>query len=289
MMRTRTITAFAMALPLLLAGCGSPSQDGLEVAHVHGIEYVDGKVHLASHHGLAVGTPSGKSWDWAYSSDERFDLMGFTVDSAGIFYASGHPSDPRAYGGTMLGLRKSMDQGVTWEQMSYKGRADFHSLTAVPDAPGHLIAWWQGSILNSTDGGRTWSNQTSPPATTYALAATAETVWAGTMYGLYRSENGGRNWTAAGLTAAVASVAVSLDGTTMFASELAREGGVTWVSRDGGTSWDEMRGHAILRNTGAPIVFVIDRANAQHAFASDGGGTVIETKDAGATWKTVRA
>lgn len=285
----RRLPVLAMVLPIILAGCSSPPQDDLDISHVHGIAYVDGELYLASHHGLAVGTPSGKSWRWEFAGAERFDLMGFTVDSTGTFYASGHPSDPRAFGGTMLGLRKSTDQGAIWDQLSWKGRADFHALTAVPDTPGHLIAWWQGSILNSTDGGATWTNQTSPPAAIYALAATAGTIWAGTMYGLYRSGDGGRNWTTTSLTEAVASVAVSLDGTILFASELAREGGVTWVSRDGGTSWDEAQGHAILRNTGAPIVFSIDREDARHAFASDGGGTVIETKDTGASWKQIRA
>lgn len=284
----QTISVLGLLLAVLLAGCNSTTQDELDISHVHGIAYVDGELYLASHHGLAVGTPSGKSWRWEFAGAERFDLMGFTVDSNGTFYASGHPSDPRAFGGTMLGLRKSTDQGASWEQVSYKGRADFHALTAVPDLPGHLVAWWQGSILNSTDGGVNWVNQTSPPASVYALAATASTVWAGTLYGLYRSDDGGRNWTLTTLGDAVASISVSLDGTTLYASELAREGGVTWVSKDGGGTWNELGGHAILRNTGAPIVFAIDEAGAGHAFASDGSGTVIETRDFGATWKLVR-
>lgn len=280
------LNVLAAVCTIVLTGCTSPAQDALEISHVHGIAHVDGTLYLATHHGLAVGTQSGKSWTWAYAGSERSDFMGFTT-SNGTFYSSGHPEDPRAYGGTMLGLRRSSDQGQTWEQRSLKGEVDFHALTALPQA-GHLLGWWRGELMTSTDGGATWTISPGPTGTVYALAASNGTIWAGTSTGLQRSVDGGQTWAGSSLTAPVASVTVSEDGMTVLASQLTLQGGATWMSWDGAATMQVLSGHAILKHIGAPVVFAIDRDDSKHSFASDAGGTVIETRDGGETWKTIR-
>lgn len=273
------------SLALLLAGCSSPAQQSdVEVTHVHGLDYVDGRIYVATHHGLVVGAPGGKEWSWAYVGQERYDFMGFTTNGQ-TFYSSGHPDDPYEFGGTMLGLRRSMDQGQTWDQRSLKGQADFHALT-VDAQSGDLLGYWR-TVIRSTDGGLTWQNLTSPPAQVFALAAAPLKIWAGTSSGMYVSSDG-MNWTTGSLSGAIASVSASKDGMQLLASQISNQGGATWKSADGGASWTQMGGHKLLEKPQAPILFAIDRADQSHIFAADAAGTIIESKDGGNSWDTLR-
>lgn len=279
------LVGVAASLALLLAGCSSPPKQGdVDVTHVHGLDYVDGRLYVATHHGLVMGAPSGNDWFWAYVGHERFDYMGFTTDGR-TFYSSGHPDDPYKFGGTMLGLRRSTDQGHNWEQRSLKGQADFHALTVEPGT-GDLIGAWR-TVIRSTDGGLTWTNLTSPPAQVFALAANSSTIWAGTLNGLYASPDG-LSWTATSLKGPIGSVTVALDGKTLFASQISNQGGATFASRDAGLTWTPLGGHDILKAPQAPILFAFDRGDARHVYASDAGGTIIESADGGASWKMVR-
>lgn len=277
----------AVSLPILLAGCSqAPNEPNVDITHAHGIAYVADRLYIATHHGLVMGLEAGDSWGWTYASEERFDLMGFTVDDRGTFYSSGHPSDPRAFGGVNLGLRRSTDGGHLWEQRSLKGQTDFHALTALPGS-GSLAAYWRNAIMESTDGGMTWINTTAPPTSNVlSLAAAGQSLWAGAIDGLYERKAG--NWTKLDLPGAVVSHSVSTDGQTMWASQMTQTGGATWSSTDGGATWTKAEGHKILETVAAPILFAIDESDAKHVFASDAGGTIIETRDGGQSWSTIR-
>ena len=282
------LMAPATALALLLAGCSqAPQEPDVDITHVHAIANVGDRLYVATHHGLVMGTQAGKSWGWTLVSEERFDLMGFTVDDRGTFYSSGHPSDPRAFGGVNLGLRRSTDGGHLWEQRSLKGQTDFHALTALPGS-GNLAAYWRNAIMESTDGGATWTNTTGPPTSNVlSLAAAGDSLWAGAIDGLYERQAG--NWTKGDLPGAVVSLTASRDGMTIWASQMTQTGGATWHSSDGGATWSKAGGHKILEDVQAPVLFAIDDGDANHVFASDAAGLVIETRDGGASWSTIRA
>lgn len=283
----RQAMLLATAVPFLLAGCSqAPNEPDVDITHAHGVAYVGDRLYIATHHGLVMGLQAGDSWGWTYASEERFDLMGFTVDDRDTFYSSGHPSDPRAYGGVNLGLRRSTDGGHLWEQRSLKGQTDFHALTALPGA-GNLAAYWRNSIMESTDGGLSWTNTTGPvTSNVLALAAADDKLWAGAIDGLYERLNG--TWTRRDLPGAVVAVAASRDGLTLWASQMTQTGGATWTSADGGTTWAKAEGHDILESVAAPVLFAIDAADANHVFASDASGTIVETQNGGQSWKTIR-
>lgn len=276
-----------VALPLLLAGCSqTPNEPDVDITHAHAMAYVDNRLFIATHHGLVMGLQAGKSWGWTMASEERFDLMGFTVDDHGVFYSSGHPSDPRAYGGVNLGLRRSTDGGHLWEQRSLKGQTDFHALTALPGS-GNLAAYWRNAIMESTDGGLTWTNMTAPPTSNVlALAAAEDALWAGAIDGLYERREG--NWTKLQLPGAVVSLTASRDGQAMWASQMTQTSGATWTSLDGGTTWTKATGHHILETVQAPVLFAIDGQDSAHVFASNAAGLIIESKDGGASWQAIR-
>lgn len=263
--------------------------------HVHGLGYLAGQVFVATHHGLLVGTEGGGGWTWGYAGAERYDYMGFVQDAVdpGTFYSSGHPDDPRAFGGTNLGLRRSTDAGATWEQRSLKGTHDFHSLSAIPGIEGGLVGLANGRLMESRDGGLTWTNHTIP--TTYIpfdVAVTDHHVYVTSADGLTTGHLGNASsWTrhdAHGQHSQFYTIAAAPDGSVMFAGTGNGRSGSTYRSVDEGHNWTEVD-HAVLRQAAAPIQFTFDALDANHILAANAGGTILESRDLGLTWKTIRA
>lgn len=281
-----------LALSALLAGCQAPAGDTISISHVHGLAFEPSEraVYVATHHGLAKGIEAKGTWTWSYVGSERYDYMGFARDAVvnRTFYSSGHPDDPRAFGGVHLGLRRSTDGGQTWEQRSLKGQVDFHALTSLAEGDGHLAGSWQGVVKISRDAGLTWQDA-SPMPGVLALASSDGQLWAGTSQGLYRSSDL-KSWMPASngaLTGIVSSLAVSRDGTLLFAGTADGQSGSTHRSTDGGQTWQPLTAEAI-RNPAAPVLFAIDASNPLHVFASTANGTILESKDGGQAWETIR-
>jgi len=152
----KLIVPLVAAAALLLAACGSVgSTTGTAGAgpgasvntgvlpgeHVHGIARNpgDGKVYLATHHGLFrydKGTP--------LLVGPEVDFMGFAVAGPGHFYSSGHPADGMDLPAP-VGLMESVDAGKTWSVRSRGGESDFHALTS--SSKGVVV--YDGALLSS--------------------------------------------------------------------------------------------------------------------------------------------
>ncbi len=283
----------AVVVILALAGCGQPIGDAIEISHVHGLAYdasVD-TLYVATHHGLARGVRDGGAWTWSYIGDP-FDYMGFTQDAnrSDTFYSSGHPDDPRIFGGVHLGLRRSTDAGVTWEQRSLKGEVDFHALTALHGGEGWLAGFWQGFTKVSRDGGLTWTNHTAPGAV-IALGSAEGQLLAATSTGLYRTKDlaGFAAWErlAGPGTGVISSVAASRDGTNLLSGTGDGRTGATYRSGDAGATWTQLT-HPALASAPGQVLFAFEQGDASHAFAALGDGTMLESTDAGVSWSKVR-
>jgi hypothetical protein len=280
------------SLLLGIAGCAAPGQE-IDISHVHGIGHDpdSGAIYLATHHGLARGLPEGGSWTWAYVGSERYDYMGFTQDGnvSTTFYSSGHPDDPRAFGGVHLGLRRSTDGGVTWEQRSLRGEVDFHALTALHGAEGWLAGSWQGKTKVSRDGGLTWGDFPSPPGQVLALASADEALLAGTSAGLWatRDLQGFTGWArmAGPSNGVISSVAASSDGQSMLAGTGDGRSGAAYRSSNGGTTWSLVE-HPLLSSAPGQVLFIFNGPT--NAFAALGDGSVLQSTDGGATWSQIR-
>lgn len=293
----RAFVLAALLAATVLAGCSQPEPaSDVEFTHVHGLAYDPGReaLFVATHNGIVQGVAEGDAWSWTYVGADRYDYMGFTQDAEtpGVFYSSGHPDDPGAYGGANLGLRRSVDGGETWEQRSLRGQVDFHALTSIPGQEGWLAGYWQPAVKVSTDAGATWTDHDAPPAQVFALAGAPGSLVAATSTGLFETrdlESFG-NWTAVeadGLPSVVVTVAVSPDGEAWFATAAEGQSGSTYGSVDGGVSWTELT-PAALRDVSAPVIFAVDPADSGHVFASTGDGVVLESPDQGVTWTTIR-
>lgn len=292
----RPILMVSTLLASLLAGCSQPdpAAEPFDVSHVHGLGYnpATNTIYVATHHGLILGTRSGAGWTWGYASAERYDYMGFTQDSVdpGILYSSGHPDDPRAYGGVHLGVRRSIDGGATWEQRSLKGQVDFHSLDAIPAVPGGLLGLWKESLMESRDGGLTWTNHSGPSLLMFDAAVTEHHVYVATADGLAGGHAGNHSsWTRLDLPEGklVHRIAASANGSVMFAGTGNGRSGSTYRSTDLGLNWTEVD-HDLLSEAAVPLVFAFEPADARHVLAATVGGSILESKDAGLTWDILR-
>lgn len=164
------------------------------------------------------------------------------------------PSDPDVAYALPLGIIKSTNGGITWENASEKLRfsrtsrplnlaIDPHSSETVYVGVG---GWWGGGLIKSTDGGRQWealgdsffvdgvSNLAVGPGDSPVLYAGAQMSGA-----ILKSTDRGETWNLAGPESRSFAnfIAVSpLSGKRVYAY-LRRDG--LFVSEDGGASWHE--------------------------------------------------
>ena len=287
------ILATTTAIILLIAGCSQPaSEPNIEIIHVHGLAYDSNAttLYVATHHGLARSADNGKTWQYV---GDMYDYMGFTQDSVrnGTFYSSGHPDDPRTFGGVHLGLRRSTDGGATWEQRSLKGQVDFHSIAAIPSVEGGLVGLWKDKLMESRDGGLTWTNHTGPALLMFDLAVTDHHAYVATADGLAGGHLGNQSsWVRhsdpePGRIAMA--LAASSDGSVMFAGTGNGRSGATYRSLDGADTWQKMA-QPLLAGAAVPVVFAFDSFDSNHTYAATAGGDILESRDAGATWTVLR-
>jgi photosystem II stability/assembly factor-like uncharacterized protein len=283
--RLRSLAAAAaITLAAVLAGCSGgsdepadPSSSGhaseADISHIHGLGLNpgDGKLYVATHHGVIAVKGDGS----AKRVSDIADYMGFTVAGPDTFLGSGHPpegSDEPAN----RGLIKSTDAGKTWKTLSLGGEVDFHALEQAhgtiygydstngllrvskdgkkwderaelaaldiavsPKDPDTVLATTQGGVARSTDGGETFTRSTEP--------VLAYLSWAGedgkdALYGidmeggLHRSTDGGKNWTGTGTVPGGQPQALTAVGADRV---LAATAGGVYESTDGGKTFTE--------------------------------------------------
>lgn len=261
------------------------------VSHVHGAAFMeDGALLLATHDGLVMVKRTGDGTEWLQWGALRHDFMGLAQDGAdpAVLYASGHPDNPRAYGGGNLGLLRSMDSGATWTVESLRGQADFHALTGAPGQEGLVAGYAAGAFLVSSDGGETWEQQNPPSGRVFSLSSVNGRWLAATTVGLVAKDAEGGDWSnhASFASGLVSSVAVAGDGATWLVSTADGRGGGSYVSTDGGRNFTMLDpfGDSFM-----PPVFAFHPTDSQVAAVVLPDGRVWVTTDAGAQWDSWNA
>lgn len=250
----------------------------------------DDSLYLATHQGLFKKNLDSR---WIPVGSDRSDLMGFSIGSReGVMYSSGHPP---SMGGN-LGFRKSTDSGVTWQTISpvTNPPVDFHAMTASRADENVLYGSPGGgtSLYMTTDEGRTW-NTINIPDRIISLAAhplDRNTVFAGTVSGLFSSNNQGKDWSLINtelLNGAVIGVGF-VDENTVYAFVAPQQGnGYIVKSTDGGNTWAKTG-----QISGVKAVFNFASGKAGEVYAigyqqTTFGGTaanVYKSNDEGASW-----
>ncbi len=216
----------------------------LTLSDIHGLE-VDindpDRLYLPNHQGLYVQESDGEIKKQSEISD---DLMSFAVHPSdeNVFYASGHP---RAGGN--FGLIKSVDGGVTWQDVSegLNGPVDFHTM-AVDSANGdHIYGYYAGALQRTLDGGESWEYLNDAPDQIIQLSAgnKQDQIYAATTNGLYRSNDQGNTWELAAFEGeTVIAIEVNPVSGQMIANTSAQglvtsiDNGETWEKSDFSTS-----------------------------------------------------
>ena len=260
--------------------------------------------------GPFLTTDAGKTWTGLNHEPATFaEWYAVAID----------PSDPRRllisdeHTGTLL---SSSDSGSTWTHVydhvdvqadDGRGRHGFRALEFAPSDPRVVYAGMSrdrnslserraGASFGlhvSRDGGSTWEHSDGPPAgranvsdiavnPTDANAAHAAT----TDYGVLRTEDGGRTWSASnrGLrTLAVEAIAVSPHDLNFLCAG-PREGGV-YTSYDGGDRWRPSGGG--MDPAASVVAIAYDPIDPDTIYASDVHSGVYRTEDGGWRWAPV--
>lgn len=249
------------------ADAGSPEP----IEHVHGlgVDPADGALFIAAHNGL-FRSPEGSTAAERVGEGSQ-DTMGFTVIGPNRFLSSGHPG-PDEEGPPALGLIRSNDGGLSWQEVSLGGEADLHVLRYVADRI-YAVDALSGLLMVSTDQGATWTTH-RPPAPVIDLTADPndpERVVISIERGLAGSDDGGATWKPVPGDIGLVTWAASKD---LYLVDAA---GQVQLSEDGGSRWTK-RGSI----GGQPVAFVA--AADGTLYAALGDGTVVSSTDRANSW-----
>jgi photosystem II stability/assembly factor-like uncharacterized protein len=220
--------------------------------HVHNLSLVGDVVYMGTHNGF---WKQEVDQDPMLVSQPAFDVMGLT-GSSDRWLASGHPG-PEMDAPSDLGLIESIDGGVTWQSVSLLGEVDFHRAAAVGEFVLGLAAH-SGSLLRSTDGGRTWSDLGTPSIFDFAInPANPDVIFATSENGTLRSEDGGKTFVPVATSELLAFLAWGEQGLYAASTE-----GQIIFTNDLGASWD-VRGSlaaapSALATDGSNVVALVD-------------------------------
>ena len=222
----------------------------------------------------------GTTW-----SNYNFGLKALNVSAITL-----HPTNPSLiFAGTGNGVYKSVDGGRNWTP-SNTGLTNSNIIGLVidPITPSTLyVGASSGSnpVHKSTDGGATWNAVSTglggSGITCLAIdPITPTTLYAGWGGGVFKTINGGTNWTnLGGLFSTSAIVVDPGTPTTIYAAGNSSGGGV-FKSINGGTNWQSV-------NTGLTTTFIltlaIDPVTPSTLYAGANGG-FFKSVDGGANW-----
>ena len=191
-------------------------------------------------------------------------------------------------------LLTSTDGGQNWERRAIAERGDLswfdlYSIRFANDGQTGWIGGESGLILKTTDGGQTWSPQTSGTTENIFRIAVVDpqTAYASGTNGLLMgTTDGGAHWQVqtlkSGLIFLDIAFADAQNGWAVGEFETimhTADGGKTWTPQMGGKR----------ANFKLPALFAIRFSDAQHGWAAGQGGTLLRTDNGGATWQSVTA
>ena len=187
----------------------------------------DGSIVIAGHDVFRASRDGGATWASIATDLPSLDIHGFARD----------PADPTrmwAYPVTG-GLWESTDGGETFIQV----RSDnvLHPTAISVGATTRLFGIDTTGLIESRDGGRTWSSLAMPrtfPMTSFAASADGRILYAGAQDGLYISEDGGRSWSVTAYAGSAFALTTSPDGRTVVVVDRATD---VYRSDDSGATW----------------------------------------------------
>ncbi len=201
------------------------------------------------------------------------------------------PSDAKIWiAGTLRGVYRSEDGGVQWTQISPPGSLDIHEVESIAIDPKDAKTIYAGTWhlpWKTTDGGANWHNikqgliDDSDVFSIVIDPIVPSVVYTSACSGIYRSESGGELYhKIQGIPATARRTRVlMLDPTnrnTVYAGTT--EG--LYKTLDGGATFKRMTGPDVIVND-----VYVDPKNPQHVLLATDRSGVLESQDAGVTFK----
>jgi len=205
------------------------------------------------------------------------------------------------YLGTATGwIYESHDQGAKWKRLALVGGRDdlaLDSLVVDRANPKHILvgAWVLGSVdgglFISDDGGVTWRSDADMKGQSIRALTPApsnpQILVAGTLKGVYRSNDGGEHWTLISPQGSqelheVESIAIDPDDPqTIYAGTWH----LPWKTTDGGAHWANIK-QGIIDDSDV-FSIIVDPKDAKTVYASACSG-IYKSQTAGETFKKVQ-
>ncbi|MFZ1075574.1 MAG: Ig-like domain-containing protein [Minisyncoccia bacterium] len=225
-----------------------------------------------------LGSPGGGAWGWkaiASSADGTKLIAAIDMGST--------------YDGNIF---KSSDSGASWNQLG-AGSHRWWTVSSSADGNSLAAAVFGGDIFTSSDGGETWTDQSSAGYRDwYSLASSADgtkLVAGSDSSDIFTSADSGATWSEHAVGPGRHywySVASSADGTKLVAAAQISEnsdgfavGGDIYTSSDSGATWTDQV-NAGLRSWTS----VASSADGTKLAATVMGGNIFTSSDSGATW-----
>jgi photosystem II stability/assembly factor-like uncharacterized protein len=210
------------------------------------------------------------------------------------------PNNPLVvYAGSGAGgaVSKSTDGGATWNPAStgLPGNAKTSLVVDPNDSSIVYVGTFGAGVYKSVNGGGDWFDSSDdngmvvesvlsvaldPQNSTIVYASTT----AGSVNGVFRSTNGGEEWTAVGTGLPVGIVsALAIDPQTTSTIYAGTQSGVYKTTNSGG-SWEPMNNGFAPDSTPSINKVVINPHNPSHLYVGTGGFGVWQSTDGGASW-----
>ncbi|MGD9856788.1 MAG: M36 family metallopeptidase, partial [Planctomycetaceae bacterium] len=283
-----------------------------------------------AHGGVWRTTNGGASWTPLTDGEQTLAMGSIAIapSNPNIIYAGTGEANFSADSMYGRGVLKSTDGGNTWTMLgnSVFNRRTISKVLVHPTDPNTVyVAVGRGlnglfgnmGVWKSTNGGATWTNMTSvistsdpvtdlvmDPTNPNVLIAGFGEIFGHSANGLYRTLDGGANWSPigvgtlpAGTTAGRVNLAISADGQSVYAgwtSPGASFGSLLgfFQSTNGGTSWTNrtattpnyMGGQGWYDN-----VLIVDPANPNRVYVGGAAGanSLIRSDNGGASWTDI--
>jgi photosystem II stability/assembly factor-like uncharacterized protein len=294
-----------LSISLLLSACSSssnegklsPVESGKKIADIHGVGVAnDGTTYVATHEGLFSTKDVGNTWNKVGSTSD--DLMGFNMRSDGTMLTSGHPGNNSKYPNPM-GVLVSKDKGMTWKEVDYVGKIDFHVLTTDHQDPKIIFGLNQmgtgqygAGIYKSTDGGKKWSkvepkglpNDLMKVYSLLILPDNKDTLLAGTEAGLMISKDSGASWEMYDDTRLVTAMTVMPNGKDIIGYSMSNQVSGVMITKDSGKSWTNI---GLNLGQDASSAISVNQKDEKQIAVSTFSTSLFETKDGGQKWDQI--
>ena len=200
------------------------------------------------------------------------------------------PSDPHIlYAGTLKGVYRSADSGVTWEQISPEGDREIHEVESLAVDPGNPDVVYAGTWhlpWKTTDGGKSWRSikqgliVDSDVFSIIVDPGHTRTVYLSACSGIYKSENGGL------LFRKIQGIPTEARRTRALMQDPENRE-VVYAGTTEGLYKTENGGHTFKRMTDSDVIVnavYVDPRDSKHVLLATDRGGVLASEDAGVTF-----